>query len=160
MGPYNIDIRTAENCGPKSGEGLVFDPHIKKINRSTFILDAAIQTSVDYDDSMTLLVDMALFTNNGWKENYYKQSFPKACTVTKFWGGELFKELMKRIGVKARCPIPKGNYTVKGWMLKLEVPSIPVWYYNKYRWRGTVSKDGHTVGCLGAIVDVVPKKNH
>ncbi|BES97023.1 Dynein, light chain [Nesidiocoris tenuis] len=159
FGPFDIDVRTLENCGQSTyGDGIVFTPHFKKYNRSVFVVTCPVHMPYDLDDTMECVVDMAVFTNGGWKENFYTQKFYNLCTTMKQFAGNLMKSMLKTAGLKTECPVLKGNYTVKDWPMALNVDVIPAFYYNRYKWRVKIYKSNRMVGCLRSLVDVIPKK--
>ncbi|BES97025.1 Hypothetical protein NTJ_09837 [Nesidiocoris tenuis] len=160
MGPYDFEIRTFENCERHAGDKILFESRMNKYNRSIYTISAQVYLGIDADDSLTAHVDLALFTNGGWKENFYKQKFTEGCSTIRRLAPKPVASILKSVGLEDRCPFPKGNYTLKAWPLKFELNFIPTFFYGKYRFTVMIKKDDRRIGCLRTVVDIIPKKKH
>ncbi|XP_014242039.1 uncharacterized protein LOC106662454 [Cimex lectularius] len=159
-GPYDVIVRYLESCLTNPGpETIQTDLKHRKINRALLGLDGPMHIGIPFDDNLTATVRLDQFTNGGWKENYFTQDFKKACTNLKKFANNFLKNILKAINSDRKsCPIPIGNYTVKNFILSIEMPDFPIFFYNKYRYYCTLKMKGNTVACFVSEIDIVPKQ--
>ncbi|XP_034238092.1 uncharacterized protein LOC117643358 [Thrips palmi] len=119
----------------------------------------------DMRDNYWSRVDLAVRSNNQWKENAFVFNFPKlGCTAIREHAPDFFRVVAKYSGAPTDkaipCVIPAGVYVVKNESVSWTFPNFPVIPYGRYRFRVT-SRSSSTsrtpVLCLEVDCEAIPK---
>ncbi|XP_034256781.1 uncharacterized protein LOC117654311 [Thrips palmi] len=110
-------------------------------------------------------VDLAVRSNNQWKDNAFVLNFRNsACSTMREHVPDFFRIVAKHSGAttdtKAPCVIPAGHFAFKNESVAWTFPSFPVMPYGRYKFRATggFSKStAHPSFCVAVDCEVIPK---
>ncbi|XP_034238324.1 uncharacterized protein LOC117643504 [Thrips palmi] len=118
----------------------------------------------DMKDNYWSRVEMAVRSNNQWKDNAFIFNFPRlGCTAIREQVPDLFRIIAKHSGAPtdkaAPCVIPAGVYVLKNESVSWTFPNFPVIPYGRYRFRVTSRSitSRTTLLCLEVDCEAIPK---
>ncbi|XP_034246777.1 uncharacterized protein LOC117648375 [Thrips palmi] len=166
-GPYIAIIHKLDSC-PSDGT-LQLNTRVSHFNPSRpydlpiFTGNATLKE--DLRDNYWSRADLAVRSNNQWKENAFIFNFPKqGCTAIREQVPDFFRVLAKLSGASTDkgtpCVVPAGVYLLKNEMVNLTFPNFPVIPYARYRFKVTASHSRNfdtPLLCLAVDCEAIPK---
>ncbi|XP_034251882.1 uncharacterized protein LOC117651715 [Thrips palmi] len=139
-----------------------FNP-LKPSERQT--VSGNVSFKIDYTDQFWSHADLALRSNNQWKENAFLFQFRKmGCSGIRDQIPDFFRVLAKHSGAsmdrREPCVLPAGHYILKNEPVNWTFPNFPVMPYGRYRLRirsRTARDSPVTRFCILVDCEVIPK---
>ncbi|XP_014278842.1 uncharacterized protein [Halyomorpha halys] len=155
-GPFRVLLHEIVDCDEKgTHEVYASGTKITKVSRSKYVYSTNITTKVDLDDSMTAVLECAIFEDGAWRPHFLTMEFPTFCTSMKQVMPVIYKAMVQ--SMHSECPYKAGTYEIND--LDMDSYSMPNFPYGKYRTDVSGKINGTLVGCIRYFADVVPAKS-
>ncbi|XP_034240132.1 uncharacterized protein LOC117644630 [Thrips palmi] len=169
-GPFIAFAHTIDPC-PSDGIAEVFirpshfNP-IRPFEKQT--LQGYMRSSYNVSDDLLAHVDMAIRSNNQWKDNAFVFNFPNSgCTALREHLPDMYRIVAKYTGApldkKKPCIIPGGYFDFKNETISWTFPHFPVMPYGRYKFRisarhmSVVKTTTVPHFCVYADCEIIPK---
>ncbi|XP_034240057.1 uncharacterized protein LOC117644589 [Thrips palmi] len=138
-GPYIVNLRMLEAC-PSDGtlEINVRPTHFNPSRPFDLqLLTGNVSVKEDIEDRFYANINVAVWANNQWKENFFIMTFPQCgCTAAREQAPDVFRIIADHSGAemdkKKPCRIPPGFYVLKNEPVNLNFPYFKVMPYGRY----------------------------
>ncbi|KAK7862108.1 hypothetical protein R5R35_012233 [Gryllus longicercus] len=158
-GPYTVDLQSVDRCEDQGRNLLVYTTRLHKKSAMEYEYSGPWRWPFDLDDdNWHVRLEAERWGSRGWGKNALSFDSKKPCSDALSLVGDMFRGIAEAAGFAPTCPVPKGNYTVKNWVVKLQLPfkELP---YGTYSIDVVFSYKGERVGCMRVKVDVTEKNS-
>ncbi|XP_025416006.1 uncharacterized protein LOC112687491 [Sipha flava] len=160
-GEHRVYFKAIIKCKNSENSDFQFNWKLTKTSINTTELMGNVTLKTLFDDSHTLLINLAVKDSiGGWKDNYIQHKAPKACTTMKGFLGSGWSLLINGHNLNnTNCPIPKGVYQLtKSFDLTtiISMSHFPkVFFYGTYKMRFSFNdKFDKESGCIVFVIEV------
>ncbi|XP_039282137.1 uncharacterized protein LOC120350908 isoform X2 [Nilaparvata lugens] len=160
-GPYWLSLDSFERCSQEGSREMIFDLHLRKMNRTTVILYGNFTFKRDFDENMKMRLEASSWGNGGWRSNLYIIDIVKNICKTFYdnFGIRKVNYFIAKVGFpmnRTTCYVPANNYQVDDVVVSnslLEAYKILI--YSKYRTTASLfSAKDELLGCVRVVMKI------
>ncbi|KAK7789899.1 hypothetical protein R5R35_008329 [Gryllus longicercus] len=151
-GPYKLVLREFLACDDQGAHTLRFDLRRRLLDSGLPAYSGKVTFPQDLDNDVKGRVDIAQWGQGGWAPNAYNHKSRHLCRDLRRMAPGYFQSLTQALKLPARCPLPKGTYSVADWQVGMSVP-FPALPYGLYRIDVSYSNASALLGCVRWVLE-------
>ncbi|XP_034232191.1 uncharacterized protein LOC117640074 isoform X1 [Thrips palmi] len=162
-GPYIAFAHSWESCPSDKTLELLFRPSHFSRSRPYDLqtISGNISFKGEITDNILTDADLAIWSNNQWKENAFIFRIPRSgCSVVRDDIPDFFRILTKYNGARRDpCVVPAAHSVLKNEPVNWTFPHFPIMPYGRYRFqfRARKTREGPAILCVSVDCEVIPK---
>ncbi|XP_075217956.1 uncharacterized protein LOC142322766 [Lycorma delicatula] len=124
---WDIKFKSIEQCKDRGNGDLDINLRLKRVSKTRHDIEGNITFHVPVGNEIKVLVEISIWGNGGWRNNFYKITRNTACFESSLIA-HFYEQIRKHSGMPKSCPIPQGRYEVRELNAKeININNIPLY---------------------------------
>ncbi|XP_075235745.1 uncharacterized protein LOC142332927 isoform X2 [Lycorma delicatula] len=132
LGPYDVLFKNVTECKNMGKRSITYGTEIQKINKTYYLYTNNVTLNIEVTNNLPVRVIAKSKTKESRKWSGVVDVTGKICDMIETFVKDIITELFLAGGVEYKCPIKKGTYQIKNFVINFNrVTNVPVLPYGE-----------------------------